>query len=124
YRKAGLSAQEIASKVKQIVPKVRSQFAIKTLDYLHKGGRASGLSALIGGILQIKPIIKVYEGKLEVYKKSMGKMSRALDIMITDLLNLGDKVDLDYLFITHSFASNSYEYILKELDGMIKVKHL
>lgn len=124
YRKAGLTAEAIAIKVKQLVPRVRSQFAIKTLDYLHKGGRASGLSAFIGGILQIKPIIKVEDGKLDVYKKSMGKMSRALDIMIDDLLNLGENVDLDYIFVTHSIASNSFDYIVKQLAGKIEPKHL
>lgn len=123
FRKQGLSAKEIKEKVDALVPKVRSQFAIRTLDYLHKGGRASGLSALIGGILQIKPIIKVEDGKLGVYKKSMGKMSKALDIMINDLLALGDKVDRDYIFVTHSIAPKSYEYIMKELEGKVNPKH-
>lgn len=124
FRKQGLSAKEIKDKIDTLVPKVRSQFAIRTLEYLHKGGRASGLSALIGGILQIKPIIKVESGKLGVYKKSMGKMSKALDIMIKDLLELGDKVDKDFIFITHSIAPTSFEYIMKQLDGKVKPKHI
>ena len=33
-------------------------------------------------------------------------MSKALDIMINDLLALGDKVDRDYIFVTHSIAPN------------------
>jgi DegV family protein with EDD domain len=36
FRDQGLSAKEIASKLEEIVPKVRSQFAIATLEYLHR----------------------------------------------------------------------------------------
>lgn len=123
-RKEGLEAKEIFERIQALTPKVRSQFAIKTLDYLHKGGRASGVSAFVGGILQVKPIIKVQDGKLDVYKKSMGKMSKALDIMIEDLLNLGENVDMDYIFITHSMAKNSYDYIKEQLEGKIAPKNL
>ncbi|VEU82282.1 DegV family protein [Acholeplasma hippikon] len=124
FRKQGLEAKEIAKKAQALVPKVRSQFAIKTLEYLHKGDRAKGIAAFVGGILQVKPIIKVENGTLDVYKKSIGKMSKALDIMIDDLLTLGDKVDKDYIFITHSMASNSFDYIKEKLEGKIEVKNL
>lgn len=124
FRIQGLEAKEIAEKIQALTPKVRSQFAIKTLDYLHKGGRASGVSAFVGGILQVKPIIKVEDGKLDVYKKSMGKMSKALDIMIEDLLQLGENVDMDYIFITHSMADSSFEYIKEKLEGKVTPKYL
>ncbi len=124
FRAFGYSAKEISQKVTSLVPKVRSQFAIKTLDYLHKGGRASGLSAFVGSILQVKPIIKVENGKLDVYKKSIGKMSKALDIMIDDLVQLKDRIDKDYVFITHSIANNSYQYMLEEVQNKVQVKNI
>lgn len=124
YRDMGLSALEISEKITGLVPKVRSQFAIKTLDYLYKGGRASGLSAFVGSILQVKPIIKVENGKLDVYKKSIGKMIKALDIMISDLLALENKIDKSYIFITHSVANNSYEYILSEIKDKVQVTNI
>lgn len=119
FRKKGLSAKMISEKIIELVPKVRSQFAIRTLDYLHKGGRASGLAAFVGSVLSIKPIIKVQDGKLDVYKKSIGKMSRALDIMIDDLIKIKEDVDLEFIYLTHSLADKSFIYmkdkILKEL---------
>lgn len=124
FRKEGLDAKDIAEKVQALAPKVRSQFAIKTLDYLHKGGRAKGIAAFVGGILQVKPIIKVENGQLDVYKKSIGKMSKALDIMIADLIALGDNVDMDYIFITHSMADSSFEYIKEKLEGKVTPKYL
>lgn len=120
----GLSAEEIHQEITKLVPKVSSQFAIKTLDYLHKGGRASGLSAFVGSVLRIKPIIQVNDGKLDVYKKSVGKMSKALDVMIDDLVNLNGKIDDTYVFITHSLAPDSFEYIKNRVEKEVKVKHI
>ncbi|OHE25731.1 MAG: hypothetical protein A2Z84_06960, partial [Tenericutes bacterium GWA2_35_7] len=91
-RDQGLPAKEIFGQISALVPKVRSQFAIQTLEYLYKGGRATGLQALMGSMLKIKPIIKVTDGKLGVDKKAFGKMSRALDMMLEDYFNLGEKV--------------------------------
>ena len=124
FRDQGLNALDIKDKVEKLVPLVRSQFAISTLDYLHKGGRASGTAKLMGTILGIKPIIKVVDGKLDVYKKPAGKMSRALDIMLTDFFNEIDNLDLDYVFITHSLANRQAVYMMDKVKEKVNVKHL
>ncbi len=125
-RDQGFSAKEIYEKLLNIVPLVRSQFAIKTLDYLHKGGRASGTAKLIGGILGIKPIIQVRDGKLDVYKKPAGKMSRALDIMLDDFFKENDKdnLDLEYVMITHSLAHKQAQYMIDKVNERVEVKTL
>ena len=119
-----LNALEIKEQIEKLVPLVRSQFAISTLDYLHKGGRASGTAKLVGTILGIKPIIKVVDGKLDVYKKPAGKMSRALDIMLNDFFLELDNLDLDYVFVTHSLANKQAVYMMDKIKEKVKVKHL
>ena len=114
-RDQGLSASDIKQAVDQITPRVRSQFAIQTMDYLYKGGRCSALSMFLGSVLAIKPIIQVNDGKLDVYKKSVGKMTRALDIMLEDYFNLFDQIDKDYVMITHSLADKSAEYMKNQI---------
>lgn len=113
FRNEGLSAKEIKERLEKLVPLVRSQFAIKVLDYLHKGGRASGTQALVGKVLRIRPIIKVNDGVLDVYKKPMGTMIKACDIMLNDFLDLVKmgKVDLENVMITHSFAEKQSIYM-------------
>lgn len=123
-RDQGLNALEIKEQIEKLVPLVRSQFAISTLDYLHKGGRASGTAKLMGTILGIKPIIKVVDGKLDVYKKPAGKMSRALDIMLNDFFLELDNLDLDYVFVTHSLANKQAVYMMDKIKEKVKVKHL
>jgi DegV family protein with EDD domain len=123
-RDRGLSASDIKDRLLEIVPKVRSQFAVKTLDYLHKGGRASGTAKLLGTMLRIKPIIQVRDGKMDVYTKTMGKMSRALDVMLTDYINLGEQIDLDYVMITHSQAGKHVDYMSKIVNQKLKPNKL
>lgn len=123
-RDRGLSASDIKDRLLEIVPKVRSQFAIKTLDYLHKGGRASGTAKLLGTMLRIKPIIQVRDGKMDVYTKTMGKMSRALDVMLTDYINLGEQIDLDYVMITHSQAGKHVDYMSEIVNQKLKPNKL
>lgn len=123
-RDQGLSASDIKDRLLEIVPKVRSQFAIKTLDYLHKGGRASGTAKLLGTMLRIKPIIQVRDGQMDVYTKTMGKMSRALDVMLTDYINLGEQIDLDYVMITHSQAGKHVDYMSEIVNQKLKPNKL
>ena len=123
-RDQGLSAKVIKEKIEALVPYVRSQFAISTLDYLHKGGRASGLAKLVGTMLSIKPIIKVVNGSLDIYKKPIGKMSRALDIMLEDLNKERENIDLDYVFVTHTLANRQAVYMLDYVKRRFNIKHL
>jgi len=123
-RDQGLPAQVIYDQISALVPKVRSQFAIQTLEYLYKGGRATGLQALMGSMLHIKPIIKVTDGRLGVDKKAFGKMSRALDMMLEDYFHLGDRVDLDYVMITHSLADKHAIYMMDHVKSRLNPKQL
>lgn len=117
FKNEGLSAKEIHEKVTNLVPKVRSQFAIQVLDYLHKGGRASGTQALVGKFLRIRPIIKVTDGLLDIYKKPMGTMKKAVDVMLDDYFDFikNDQVDLNYIMVTHTFAEKHAIYMKDEV---------
>ena len=76
FREEGYSAKEIAEKLDEIVPKVRSQFVVETLEYLHKGGRCSGLTRFFGTAIRMKLLIRVKDGKLGVHKKAIGQQKK------------------------------------------------
>lgn len=124
FKEMGLSSKEVYEKTNQLVPLVRSQFAIQVLDYLHKGGRASGTQALVGKFLRMRPIIKVNEGKLDVYKKPMGTMKKAVNIMLEDYFNEKDNLDLEYVMITHSLADKQAKYMEQEVRNKLNPKNL
>jgi len=114
FRAQGLSAEEIKNKVEEIVPKVRTQFAINTLEYLYMGGRCSGIASFFGTMLKMKPIIKVINNKLEVTKKPIG-FNKALKAMLEDVVSKADSIDLDCIMITHCLASDDAQFLKGEL---------
>lgn len=105
--KEGKSAKQVVALVEALIPHVRTQFVISTMDYLHKGGRCNSVTALVGTILKIKPIIKVVGGAMEVGKKPRGLIQHAVNVMFEDALLEKDQIDPDFIMITHSKADDS-----------------
>jgi DegV family protein with EDD domain len=63
--KKGLSADEIVARLNAWIPRQRTYFLVDTLEYLQKGGRIGGARALLGEMLQIKPILAFTNGQAE-----------------------------------------------------------
>jgi DegV family protein with EDD domain len=64
-----LGPDEILARLKAMVPRSRTYFVVATLEYLRRGGRIGGASALVGSALQIKPILQIQDGHVEVLEK-------------------------------------------------------
>lgn len=115
----GKSAKEVVALVENLISKVRTQFVISTMDYLHKGGRCNSVTALVGTILKIKPIIKVVDGAMEVGKKPRGVIQHAINVLFEDALSEKEQIDPEFMMITHSKADDSAKMlkdrILQEL---------
>lgn len=72
-RDAGCSALEIFNELIVLRKKTRLFVRVDTLEYLKRGGRISKTSAVLGGILGIRPILTLNgEGKLETVGKPRG----------------------------------------------------
>jgi DegV family protein with EDD domain len=67
------SFEQLVNKVNQLVNHVEHVFCIADLSWLIKGGRISKVEGVIGNILDIKPILHVNDGALEVIKKVRGR---------------------------------------------------
>ena len=111
-RDNGLSLKEIKENADKNADKVLAQFAIESTEFLRRGGRCSSIASLAATVLRIKPIIEVRDGKLSVGKKPIGKMKRAIDMMNNQIMDDKDKVDNDYIFVTHSFQDEGAKYII------------
>ncbi len=100
--KEGKTASEIKEQILQYVPKVRASFVVDTLVYLHRGGRCSGLAAMLGGAMKLHPMIVVENGKMHSSKKYRGTMSRVITSYAKDLEEALKSARKDRVFITHS----------------------
>ncbi|WP_034763414.1 DegV family protein [Rossellomorea vietnamensis] len=75
-------------------------FTVEDLEYLAKGGRVSKASAFLGGLLNIKPLLHVEDGKLVPIEKMRGKkklLKRILDVME----ERGDDLSNQVIAISH-----------------------
>lgn len=98
----GKNAREIACEIEKLKPYVRASFVVDTLVYLHRGGRCSGLAAMVGGALKLHPRIVVENGKMNPSKKYRGRMDKVLMDYVNDMENDLKNAKKDRVFITHS----------------------
>lgn len=83
--KDGESLEECVALAKETYPKIGVYFTVDTLKYLNKGGRINTASRILGSALDIKPIMEIREGKIELVesvrsrRKSMQRMLEMVD---------------------------------------------
>lgn len=71
-RDQGLDAAAVAQGVQDVRGRVRTMGVLDTLEYLRKGGRISGATAAVGGMLSIKPVMWVDDGEIKQLGKARG----------------------------------------------------
>jgi DegV family protein with EDD domain len=82
--KEGFGADIIIKKIKELSEKNRTIFMVDTLEYLRRGGRIGAASALIGSLLDMKPILNFKHGQVEPLDKQRTKkraIARIVEIM-------------------------------------------
>jgi DegV family protein with EDD domain len=52
-----------------LIPRCRLYFMVATLEYLARGGRIGGAAALLGGVLQVKPILAFQDGQVNQFER-------------------------------------------------------
>ncbi len=98
--KAGQKMAEVIETAQHIRERVRFYFVPASLEYLIKGGRIGGASALIGSLLKIRPILYVNDGMTDVKERVRG--TRAAIKRITNLLHEdASKYGLKHLMVHH-----------------------
>ena len=85
-QKEGRSLEEVAQWVEENKLKICHFFMVEDLNHLQKGGRISKTAAVIGTMVQIKPIICLdNEGKLQIIRKERGRkkgMNKIVDMAV------------------------------------------
>ncbi|MHB1627056.1 MAG: DegV family protein [Bacilli bacterium] len=74
----GATAEDILARVSFMQERVHAYFIVDSLDHLRRGGRLGGASAVIGAMLQIKPVLMLRDKTIEVYEK-VRTQKRALE---------------------------------------------
>ena len=116
WAEEGLNANEILSKLTKLKSTTELYFIVDTLEYLHRGGRIGGASALFGTLLQIKPILYFNEeGIIDVYEKVRSK-NRALQRVYSELERALSSNKPHRIAVIHVAAEEEAKTIAAELD--------
>lgn len=115
----GMNAAEIAENLTQKAEKLDVSFVLQTLDFLHKGGRCSGIAAFGANLMKLRPEIQVVDGKMQVGKKYRGDMHKSIMAYVRGRLEEREDVDCSRIFITHSGVPQQIlEAVKQELQQM------
>jgi len=72
-RDKGYSISKTAQLAEEVIKTVKIYFSLDTLEYLKKGGRVGPTTALVGGILGLRPILHIVDGAVEQLDSVRGK---------------------------------------------------
>jgi DegV family protein with EDD domain len=95
--RAGKSPEEIIARLDEIRSRMSVLLVLENLEYSRKSGRVGGLSAALASLIDLKPIVSLQDGLLEVQEKVRTRkksLNRLLEIVeervgTTDPINLG-----------------------------------
>ncbi len=80
-RDAGKSIEEVVAVLEKIKESNYLIFTVENLNYLQKNGRIGGASALLGGLLNIKPLLGVVAGKVDSLGRARGEKKAFKEIV-------------------------------------------
>ena len=86
--KKGMSAKEIAEDIERKKKDVCVIAMLDTLEYLKKGGRISSTAAFAGGILNIKPVVNIENGRINILGKARGS-KQGNNLLIQEIQKAG-----------------------------------
>lgn len=117
---AGKSKNDIVDTVNNILNHSRFLFSPDTLDYLKKGGRIGSASALLGTLLQIKPILTVKDGETSVFTKVRSR-KKAIDTIVNSVFEDIEKSSLGDIIVHHINCEEEGLKLAKRLEEKLNV---
>jgi len=119
WAKEDIPADEIYQRIAQLASRGKIYFLVASLDYLARGGRIGGASALLGNALQIKPILTLTDGRVEPYAKER-TFKKALASLKTLVLEEYPATESGFMSIMHAgsqeLAEELADYFIQNLS--------
>ncbi|HNT22789.1 MAG TPA: DegV family protein [Anaerolineales bacterium] len=120
---SGLDADTIEERLEQMIPFSRIYFMVSTLEFLAKGGRIGGAAALLGNLLQIKPILVFRDGKVDQFERE--RTYRRAFARLKELARQqlpGDGTG--YLSIMHADVPEEAMILASDLRAELNISHI
>ena len=118
------SLEEIMEVFEQGKKTSKAFFIVDDLKHLQKGGRIKATTALIGGMLGIKPILTIADGLVENIGKERG-MQKSLNKIVSMTAEIYDTENKPKIWIANGYADESCKLateLLKEKLGDVEIE--
>lgn len=123
-KEAGKSMGQVAEWVKAHRLNLVHMFTVDDLDHLHRGGRVSKATAIVGGMLNIKPVLHVDDaGKLVAIGKVRGR-KKSLQALVEGMQErIGSYKDqCDTIFISHGDCLEDARYVENKVRELYPIQ--
>ena len=115
-KERGMSMKEIVEWVEANKLHICHNVTVDDLNHLHRGGRISRTTAVVGSMIKIKPIIHMSdEGKLVVIGKERGRKKSLISI-VDRMEKQMQGYDNDIVMITHGDGIEDAEFVKKQVE--------
>lgn len=114
--KAGKSADEIEARINGLAPRGHIYFVLDTLEYLKRGGRIGAAKALLGELLQVKPILQIKDGQVAPFGQERAKKRAVRRLIEIVAEQVNERTD-SHLCVIHADARDEAEALRAELSA-------
>jgi DegV family protein with EDD domain len=118
WAEAGEDAEGIEARLRDLSSRCRLYFMVATLEYLARGGRIGGASALLGGVLQVKPILTFQDGQVKQFERERTHkraVARLKELVLEGIPRHGD----GHLSVLHADAPEQGQALADDLVAQL-----
>jgi DegV family protein with EDD domain len=116
----GGSLDEVEAAVGRACDEVTSLVVVDTLDFLKRGGRLTGAQAFVGRALQVRPLLHLIDGRVEVRERTR-TWSRAIERLATVAEEAADSRPVDVV-VAHAVAPERAAQVWEALDQRVEIE--
>lgn len=123
WAKEGEKPEVIVDRIIEMGKKVKIYFYVDTLEYLHKGGRIGTAAALVGSLLQVKPILLFKDGQVNQFETQRTKkkaLARIIDLVQTECPPIPES----YLAILEADAMDDALELKDKFSGLLNINDI
>jgi DegV family protein with EDD domain len=119
---SGADLEAVVVRARTVASRMNLLAMIDTLEYLRRGGRIGGAATLLGTVLNIKPVLYVEGGRVDVFAKPRTK-SRAIRLMLEEMARQAHDRSI-HVAILHADVPQEADALRQEVQARFRCKEL
>ena len=121
--KEGASKEDIINRVTEVYDRDTAYFVVDDLTYLRKSGRIKATSMVVSKALDMKPILKINDGKVEAFRKVRGT-KKALTQLVDFIEERMDNPEENEIIIFNSRCDEMLSFTVEQIKERINPKEI